>query len=543
MSHASKPQSKRKDSTTSGAEGNKEPHPMESSPYITVDWKSAGEEFLPLFPYYYQNLLCLHCDSFKQLVDHLANVSVDQCLEPFATYLAHFDIDLWNLDSGGDHHDLTLISSAKRDQAADDLAESYDGDKDILACLELVRIIPNNDAQVLQLLSDTGKRKSQKSAKGKKKKAFEWITDTYDLGDHLYVSRYNYFDGFVEHWDEPEPDTAAFPILLDFNQWVPGEIKPLEHVQALNAHPLSATRLRLAHKQEDRLFWKQVTRTVNHRDYFKFKLQRGDQWLDWGDREIEFQDIYAPTCTFGDTVFQVSNNTLYRITEKRSDIIYESSTPLVICKLDAGQLLILQQETLALLLFDDSTNTVEALDLTLPQAPYDNEQLTYLGHSEILVFFRDTCRHSERPEYSESFMKAGLLNLNTREWKYAALNGMESVQKFDARILKDQPHDYVMLRSFDGNLEVSKGHGDWWIWNHLTNALGVSMRIWFWNQRTSEVIKIDSKQMPRLEPSVVYSKGLDRYLFFIGTECALMNDIEKVAKFAGIEKLKWTPSG
>jgi hypothetical protein len=96
-----------------------------------------------------------------------------------------------------------------------------------------------------------------------------------------------------------------------------------------------------------------------------------------------------------------------------------------------------------------------------------------------------------------------------------------------------------MLRSFDGNLNVNKGHDDWWIWSQQTNAFGVSARVWFWNQTTNDVIKIDSKKMPRLEPDVVYSKGLGRYLFFDGTECSLMTDFDQVAEYAGVEKLVW----
>lgn len=520
---------------------------MDTETMITVDWKSAGKEFLPLFPYYYASIECLHQPAYERLVDHLANEPVESCLATLAYYLSFFQIDLWNLDSGGDQYDLMLSHQAQR-QEASQLLNPFTDDENELDVLNLELIAPVQDAQIDQILSETKPASSKKKknstnkneTSGKKKtKAFQWIADSYDMGDYMHVSRYNYFDGFVEHWDTPEDNEPEFPILFDFNQWVPGEIKPLENVSALATQKLSRMSLHLAYKDDDIMVWKQITRTVEHRDYFTFKLQRGNDWLQWGDSTVELTNYYQPTIAIGEHLFHVDENCLYKVSQKRTQQVFESPTRLYACKLDRSRVLLLQEESLQLYVFDDVTDTLASLDASLEQAPYNFEELTYLGDDNVLVFFRDIVPHPTRPEYSESFMRAGIFNIKNRSMKYAKLENIESSHKFNARFLKTQPNDYVMLRSFDGNLNVNKGHDDWWIWSQQTNAFGVSARVWFWNQTTNDVIKIDSKKMPRLEPDVVYSKGLGRYLFFDGTECSLMADFDHVAEYAGVEKLVW----
>lgn len=520
---------------------------MDTETMITVDWKSAGKEFLPLFPYYYASFDCLHQPAYERLVDHLANEPVESCLASLAYYLSFFQIDLWNLDSGGDQYDLMLSHQSQRNEAGQLLSQCGD-DEDVLDALELVLIEPVPDAQIEQILNDENhtSSKSKKSspttkAKPSKKKptAFVWIADSYDMGEYMHVSRYNYFDGFVEHWDTPEGDEPEFPILFDFNQWVPGEIKPLENVSALATQKLSRTSLHLAFKHNDIMVWKQVSRTVEHRDYFTFKMQRGNDWLDWGHSNVELTHFFQPTLVVGEHLYHIDENCLYKVTQQQTRVVFESPSRLYACKLDGSRVLLVQQESLELFLLDDVTDTVTPLDARFEQAPYDFEEMTYLGDDNVLVFFRDIERHPTRPEYSESFMRAGIFNIENRSMKYAKLEGIESCQKFNARIFKTQPNDYVMLRSFDGNLKVNKGHDDWWIWNQQTNTFGVSARVWFWNQTTNDVIKIDSKKMPRLEPDVVYSQGLGRYLFFDGSECALMTEFAQVAEYAGIEKLVW----
>lgn len=519
---------------------------MDTEPLITVDWKSAGKEFLPLFPYYYESIACLHQPAYERLVDHLANEPVESCLASLAYYLSFFQIDLWNLDSGGDQYDLMLSAQAQRDETRQRMNEFCD-DEDDLNALELVLIAPAPDAQIDQILSENNqasskkkKSSSKKEKSGKKKPtAFQWLADSYDMGDYMHVSRYNYFDGFVEHWDTPENDEPEFPILFDFNQWVPGEIKPLENVPALATQTLSRMSLHLAYKDNEIMVWKQVTRTVEHRDYFTFKLQRGNDWHHWGDSTAELTHYFQPSIVVGENVYHIEENSLYKVSQQQTRKVFESPSRLYACKLDGGRILLLQEESLELFLLDDVTDIVTPLDARFEQAPYDPEELTYLGDDNVLVFFRDIVPHPTRPEYSESFMRAGIFNIKNRSMKYAKLEGIESRHKFNARFLKTQPNDYVMLRSFDGNLKVNKGHDDWWIWNQQTNAFGVSARVWFWNQTSNEVIKIDSQKMPRLEPDVVYSTGLGRYLFFDGTECALMADFDQVADYAGIEKLSW----
>ncbi|WP_241177356.1 hypothetical protein [Pseudomonas chlororaphis] len=51
------------------------------------------------------------------------------------------------------------------------------------------------------------------------------------------------------------------------------------------------------------------------------------------------------------------------------------------------------------------------------------------------------------------------------------------------------------------------------MWNYRANTFGPQTLAWFWTQRSHEVVKLSTKDMPRIKPEIGYVPAQDRYAF------------------------------
>lgn len=516
---------------------------------VQIDWKTSGGEFLPLFPMMFPKIKCFKTQEFNDLIDELAHESPTNCFGPLADFLASFDLDLWNMNSGADDYHLLVTKTSEREkfkkkfiQDQLKLADQEGPESEVEFSFELEQLEPT--------IKSTSKKKTNSMGKTDKKpgaKKIDWFTDFFEYDKYVSVSPFDFFDSCHDFLEQIDNKTKVY--LFDYKEWPPVQ-KEMTNVFGELKTPSG---LRLAYKDADISIWKKVVKTdrEKHLDWYKLVTLQGKEVVDFCKQPLEILGFYETMIVLGQVAFKVStehdlvkhtaNHRLYRISKNEATIIMKSSQSLTLVKLDEQKLLILSSESLDYKVWDDTSKQF-TFQGKLPFEPYSTEAVASLGGDEILFFHRFEKINVESGSYQikDSFMKACKFNYKTGRNVTAPLEKFGSIQKTDIRGLKSQPAHFITYQSFEGNLMISPGHGDWWVWNLLTNSYGTKTVVWFWNQKTDEILKIDSKRLPKFEPTILWAPKLNCYLSFLGTECAKILPFEKVVEAFGLEKLAWS---
>jgi hypothetical protein len=174
----------------------------------------------------------------------------------------------------------------------------------------------------------------------------------------------------------------------------------------------------------------------------------------------------------------------------------------------------------------------------MPAEAYQLRAATaYLGGDEVLLFSEGARPNPEHPGYQESVLLAWRFNFVTGTSTQAVLDGFGSEVRQDTRLLVTQPKQVITLRTFHGRLDVARGHGDWWVWSYHTQTFGTHTLAWLWNQCSSDVLKLSSKDIPRVKPQIRYVAAQDRYLAFETEYVARLPQFAQMAQALGSEGL------
>lgn len=153
------------------------------------------------------------------------------------------------------------------------------------------------------------------------------------------------------------------------------------------------------------------------------------------------------------------------------------------------------------------------------------------------MFSEGARQNVEHSGYQETVLLAWRFNFMTGTATKATLDGFGSELRQDTRLLVTQPKQVITLRTFHGQLHVSRGHGDWWVWSYRANTFGSQTLAWFWNQRSNEVVKLSTKDIPRIKPDVRYVPAQDRYLAFETEFVARLPGFSEMVEAKGCEVL------
>ena len=69
--------------------------------------------------------------------------------------------------------------------------------------------------------------------------------------------------------------------------------------------------------------------------------------------------------------------------------------------------------------------------------------------------------------------------------------------------------------------------------------VAIVMAAWFWNQRSNQVLKLTSKEMPRIKPEIRYVPAQDRYLAFETEFVARLPAFNDMVEAKGCEVLSF----
>jgi hypothetical protein len=491
-------------------------------PLVHIDWKTPGGEWLGLLQHAYPDVFV--GQAFEALLDELFNEMPEVCFEALAPVLAGQGYDLWNLDAGGDDYRPVIFPSDQREA----FAQHWQS--------------PRGEPRFTATLIEPPAVKARKPAKPKRGK-IKWLQEVHDYPGPTYVHEYNYRNGWAAITEQDEDRWLCF--LIDYNPWPPAEQDMLEQ----RADGVDGADLRLIDANAQRSLWR---RQVKHGDYsaddrFTYETLRDNAIEDFGPAGVQWQAFEEPCVVVDEEIFERQRiyqpehlTRVWRITADSSEMIFEDSEELTILPVGPRRLLFMQHNGKHCWVWNLDPPHQAVPAKPMPAEAYKLRPATaYLGGDEILLFSEGARQNVEHAGYQETVLLAWRFNFITGAKTQATLDGFGSELRQDTRLLVTEPKQVITLRTFHGQLHVTRGHGDWWVWSYRANTFGTQTLAWFWNQQSNEVLKLTSKDMPRIKPEIRYVPTQDRYLAFETEFVARLPAFNDMVEAKGCEVLSF----
>lgn len=280
-------------------------------------------------------------------------------------------------------------------------------------------------------------------------------------------------------------------------------------------------------------------------DRYRYEIHQGDDIQGFGAAEMEWPEFEAPCVVVDAQVFERQRlyqpeqlTRIWRITMHASEVIFEHSDELTILPIGPRRLLFMQHNGALCWIWNQDAAHQAVAAQPMPAHAYKLRASTaYLGGDEVLLFSEGERQNPEHTGYQETVLLAWRFNFMTGATTKAVLDGFGSELCQDTRLLVTQPKQVITLRTFHGQLQVARGHGDWWVWNYRTQSFGTQTLAWFWNQVSNEVVKLSSKDIVRVKPQIRYLRAQDRYLAFETAFVARLPEFAQIIEAKGCEVL------
>ena len=494
-------------------------------PLIHVDWKIPGDELLALFQHYYPEMAVFCGATFDALLDELSHEMPEVCFQALAPLLAAHGHDLWNLDAGADDYRPVIVPATQRQAFA----------RHWQAAPGKLRLSPTRIAAPEPAAAPSRSRK----------RTLDWLQDRHDYPGPTYVHDDQYRQGLAAITEQDEDRWLCF--VIDYNPWPPMEHDMLEH----RTDGVDGADLQLLDAQGARTLWKRcVVRGQRHgEDRYRYETCEGHTVEPFGPALEQWPPFEPGAHVINAGIFERQRlyepghlTRVWHITASTSEVIFEYPDDLTLLPLDDRRLLILQHNGLHGWVWH--ADAPHALTSTRP-LPVQGGRLTdavvHLGGDEVLLFSEGTRPNLEEAGYQETVLLAWRFNLMTGTTGRAALDGFGSEVRQETRLLVTQPSRRITLRTFHGHVRASRGHGAWWVWTYHSQTPGTQTLAWFWNQDSHQVLKLSSRDIPRIRPCVRYIAAQDRYLAFDTDFVARLPPFERMLEAKGCDLLTFEP--
>jgi len=383
---------------------------------------------------------------------------------------------------------------------------------------------------------------------GKAGKKFGWLTDRHDFAGSTWLHVHGWFDGIAcerEADDEGGGDTL---FVIDCNVWPPAE----EDMSELRPD-VDGADLMLVGVEEGRRYWRRRIELADYgeRDVFQYEVSVGPEVEPVGPPLTG--NFYAIDCVvaagviYGLHQLEAGRRSVTRLSGGEVTTLLEPEGEVVLTTLGPGRLLI---STRNLHLTDphDARYWIwdERAGLSAPRhyplVPVQvDSALAWLGGDEILFCSKTSEPHANNMAGHEYTLHLHRFDVATGALRSAALEGFGSTLKFDARMLVTQPKQPVVLRSFEGTIDIARGADGWWILNYRTQHAGKRTICWLWHEPTDTVVPIASADMPGHDVlAVLYSPGLAGYLVSVPHAIFRLARLDDIVAYRGGTSLCWT---
>jgi hypothetical protein len=560
---------------------------IDPSLHVHLDWKCDGSDVFGLLPSLYPSLKCLHSKNYQALFDSLAHEGGEESMGALAAYLEPHGLELWNINDGGDNYRLAIVGLADLDDFKtfwltpapatfdafpDSGAESADDSLDDARDLEdfegfvpeLERIAPapfsdtqeatsqtsSNHDEVSES-SETGSGHTSTSQKRKtaiqKPKAGKAarIQLVEDQFWHRSYGGFGFRENTALYWLENRE--SAEPDLLDFSTWPPTPLvlgsshslgQPNENGYVVRPVLLGT----LEHEQIWQICAPQENSPASSADQFVTVSSFSPLKINpWGDATKRYTTCYSSKPMAGNAIFvhratTAESGKILRVTATSEDELYTYKT-----YEGEHQILAVNPNSCVIIVGEKKIRILEPGApkkwIKLPGKLYGE---AVLFDPETLLYFSEAIAANAESSMEERRLTLNLYNFRNASHRCVYLEDFATKSRVNVAYLRNEPKRFLARTSVEGNVEISRGHGDWWVLGHQTNMSGKTDPAWMWNSSTNEWLRFASEEFPRERPAIYYLASLDRY---VATESCHVDLLVDFAQIYGSRKtfsLAWT---
>lgn len=379
-----------------------------------------------------------------------------------------------------------------------------------------------------------------------KKPKFDWLPARHDFAGSTWLHAYGYFDGIACE-TEAGDDGSSTLFVIDCDTWPPAE----QDMSELRPD-VDGAHLMLVGVEGGRRYWRHLLERSDHggHDVFQYEVSAGDRFSPFGPQLTG--DFYALDCVISDGVLYG----LHRLDDGRIGVtrvdgdavtsLFAPERNVVLTALGPGRLLIsvhdphmTDAQDARYWLWDERDGLSAAR--RYPAVPVHVESaLAWLGGDEILFCSRTSTPHANNLAGHEHTLHLHRFDVRTGAHRSAPLEGFGSVMKFDARVFVTQPKQPVVVRSFEGAVDIRRGGEGWWVLNYRTQSIGKRTICWLWHEASDAVVPITSSDLPGQDVlAVLYSQGLAGYLVSVPHAVFRLAGVDEIIDCKGSTALSW----
>jgi hypothetical protein len=549
--------------------------------HIHLDWKCNGNDVFGMFPGLYPSLKCLQGTEYETLADELAFEGGEESMGALAAFLEPHKLELWNINDHGDNYRLAIVQTKhvdafvefwKSDEASlddsgdeseadteadtDTEDEHEDGDQEAYDfSFDLERIAPVVHPGVGQAPHDQTEAESaaiatsaaaepstKKKPKGKAKPVRIDVVE--DQFFHLSYGGISFRPGVDRYWVENR-ETGAHD-LVDFSSWPPSQL--VAGVETTTRDDAGwKTRPRLVGEVGGIDVWqvdgtpkrknaKWVDRFVTAPSYDPLELQP------WGDQSKRYANIYnGAEAIAGESVFvhtssEDQSGTVHRVTASSEDELYSHA------QYEGNHAVFALDADTCLLIVDEKKFRILGSGAPKKWTKHPGKLYgeIHLFDQQTLIYFSETTAKGFGGHFDERRLTLNLYNFATSNHRSVLLEDFVTKGRFNLNMRRDQPNNYIPFNSVDGNVEIARGHGDWWILGCRTNMSGKTDRAWMWHSVTNEWLRITPQDFPREQPAIRYLASLGRYVADDSCQLDLLIDFDQLYSSRETFTLEWS---
>jgi hypothetical protein len=260
----------------------------------------------------------------------------------------------------------------------------------------------------------------------------------------------------------------------------------------------------------------------------------------WADESKRYSTIYGAAATAGDALFVHTSGgpesgKVHRVTATGEDELYTYE------KYEGEHALLALNEQSCLLVVGEKKFRILGAGATkkwtkLPGQLYGE---VHLFDHETLIYFSEIVTKEPEGHFEERRLTLNLYNFTTGDLRSALLEDFVTKGRVNLNIYRNQPSNVVPYNSVGGNVEISRGHDDWWIFGHRTNMTGKTDPAWLWNSVTNEWLRIVPQDFPREQPAIRYLASLGRYVADDSCQLDLLIDFDQLYSSRETFALEW----
>ncbi len=382
------------------------------------------------------------------------------------------------------------------------------------------------------------------------KTKFNWLPARHDFDGSTWLHAYGYFDGLSCEVEYSDADGTSSLFLIDCNAWPPAETD----MSALRPD-VDGSALVLVGVEGERQYWRRLLEASDHgdRDLFQYEVRLGSVFTSFGPPLRG--DFHALDCVVAGGILYglhrpdgQDGRCVSRVSAEAADTIFAPEGRVVLAGMGPGRVLIAVHDPHMTSLkqarcwiWDERRATPLSGPHRLPAIPVQvHSALAWPGGDDILFCSVTEAPHPNNMAGHERTLCLHQFNLVTGAHRQAPLPLFGSTMRFDARMFKTQPKQMVTVQSFEGEVTICRGGGDWWILNYRTQRIGKRTVCWLWNRASGAVVKIASTDLPGQDVlAVLYSRGLDDYLVSVPHALHRLASLEDIVAARGDAALHW----